>query len=145
MKTLFCLLLLSANAHALESLPAAPTPVAVTQPVFHAMDWTLAGALYTSHAADYMSTEKCVHDPVRCDEKVLPQALVHRNGAFGVYEFATASLEVYGAYRLAKMGHPRLARIAQSINVGLTTRTVADNYVLAFHTPRQTGLVPFRR
>jgi hypothetical protein len=125
------LLCLTPPAHAESSLPSAPTPVAA--PVFTATDWSISAALFATHTADYLSTEQCVHG-IRCHETTLPQWLVHRDGLFAAYEFTTASLETYGAYRLAKMGHPRIARVIQAVNVGYTSKIVAHNYELAWHS-----------
>jgi hypothetical protein len=126
-------LLFALTVHAESSLPSAPTPVAA--PMFTATDWSISAALFATHTADYLSTEQCVHG-VRCHESTLPQALVHRDGLFAAYEFGTASLEVYGAYRLTRMGHPKLARIVQAVNVSYTAKIVAHNYELSWHTPR---------
>jgi hypothetical protein len=129
-----CLLVLfSLPVHAESNLPSAPTPVAA--PVFTATDWGISGALFATHVGDYLSTEQCIHG-TRCREAVLPQFLVHRDGLFAAYEFSTASLEVYGAYRLTKMGHPKLARLAQVVNLSYTAKMVAHNYELTWHTPR---------
>jgi hypothetical protein len=126
------LLCLTLRAHAeSSSLPESPKPHAV----FTKTDWVLAAGVYATHVGDYLSTESCVHG-TRCREEILPQALVHRGGAFAAYEFGTASLEVLGQYEMTKLGHPRLARAIQSLNITFTTRTVANNYELAWHTPR---------
>jgi hypothetical protein len=125
------LLLCLTALHARAELPNAPAP----QHVFSKTDWALSAGVFATHSADFLSTEQCIHG-TRCKEVVLPQFLVHRDGLFAAYEFATASLEVYGAYELAKRGHPRMARVVQAVNVSLTARTAADNYRLAWHTPR---------
>jgi hypothetical protein len=127
------LLCLTLRAHAESSpLPEAPKP----RPVFTAVDWSLSAALFATHVGDYLSTEQCVHHVDRCHEAELPNALVRRDGLFAVYEFSTATAEAYGAYKLAKMGHPRLARWVQLVNVGYTSKIVAHNYELSWHTPR---------
>lgn len=135
-------LCLTAGAHA-APLPEAPSIsssqqfTVITQrprPVFTATDWSISAALMATHVGDYLSTEACIHG-VRCREVVLPQALVHRNGLFAAYEFGTASLETLAQWELSKHGHRRLLRAAQLINVGMTARTVADNYQLCWRTP----------
>jgi hypothetical protein len=125
------LLCLTLRAHAASSLPEAPKPHAV----FSKIDWALAAGVYGTHLTDYLSTEQCIHG-TRCREVVLPQALVHRDGLFAAYEFGTASLEVLGQYEMTKLGHPRLARIIQAVNISYTARVVANNYELSWHTPR---------
>jgi hypothetical protein len=131
---LIAVLLCASAAHAASSLPEAPTPVSA--PVFSKVDWSLSAALFATHVGDYLSTEQCVHHVDRCHEAELPNALVRRDGLFAVYEFSTATAEAYGAYKLAKMGHPRLARIIQAVNISYTARVVANNYELSWHTPR---------
>jgi hypothetical protein len=124
-------LLCASAAHAASSLPEAPKP----HPVFTATDWSISAALFATHTADYLSTEQCIHG-VRCHEAVLPQFLVHRDGLFAAYEFTTASLEVLGAYELTKMGHRRLARLAQTVNISYTSKMVAHNYELSWASLR---------
>jgi hypothetical protein len=127
MKTLITVALLAAcGASSLAETPAK-------------LDLTLDAGLYATHVGDYLSTEQCIHGN-RCKEAVLPQALVHRNGLFAAYEFSTASLEVYGAYRLTKLGHPKLARVIQAVNISYTARVVANNYELTWRTPHMTGV-----
>lgn len=141
MKLIAAVLLgLSACVASAESMSLPVAPEAVKAPrVFKAADWSLTAALYASHAADYLSTEQCVHG-ARCREVVLPQFLVHRNGLFAAYEFATASLETAGAYELSKHGHRGLARVIQSVNVSYTAKVVAHNYELGWQAPTQHGL-----
>jgi hypothetical protein len=96
------------------------------------VDWSLAGSVYASHAGDWTSTEECIRRPYyQCHEAQLPNALVHNKVGFAAYEFGTASLEVYGQYWLTKHGHRTVARIAQTVNVGVTVGVDAHNYVLA--------------
>jgi hypothetical protein len=132
LRAALCALLLCLVPHlrAETSLPVAPVPAHT----FTAVDWSLSATLYATHVADYLTTESCVHG-TRCREVVLPQFLVHRSGLFAAYEFSTASLEVYGAYKLNKMGHRRLARLAQVVNISYTSKIVAHNCEVSWRTP----------
>lgn len=120
---------LATYAHA-SDLPNAPKP----KPVFSKVDWTISADLLATHVGDYLSTEQCIHG-TRCHEGILPEGLVHNKSAFAAYEFATAGLEVFGAYELTKHGHRRMAEAAQLVNIGFTVRTVTDNYELSWRTP----------
>jgi hypothetical protein len=120
---------------AAHALPSAPTPV-THQHVFTATDWALSVGVFATHAADYLSTEQGVREPSRFREANLPQALVHSHVGLAAYEFASAGLEVWGAYELTKMGHRRMARVVQAVNIGYTAKTVTRNYEIDWSAPK---------
>ena len=123
--------LLSNAAHA-APLPEAPT----SQPVFHAVDWTLAAYVVATHAGDYLSTEQGVREPARFREEQLPQALVHSHLGLAAYEAGTATLEVLAYWEMIRHGHRRMpARVVQAVNVGYTARVVAGNYEIDWSYP----------
>ena len=124
------MLLCTIAAHASE-LPMAPT----AQHVFRTADWTISAALVSTHVGDYLSTEQALRVPTRAHEAVLPEVLVRSHVGLAVYEFTTAGLEILAAYEVSKHGHRRLAMLAQSVNIGLTARTVDHNYELNWLTP----------
>jgi hypothetical protein len=119
------------NAHAASSpLPEGPKPHAV----FTKTDWALSAGIFATRAADYLSTMQGVREPARFREASLPQVLVHNHIGFASYEFASASLEVLGAYELSKMGHKRIARVVLAVNVGYIAKCAANNYELDWHS-----------
>jgi hypothetical protein len=110
------------------------------------LDLTLAGGVLGSHAGDWASTEECLRRPyAQCHEAQLPNALVHNKVGFAAYELSTASLEVLAQYELTKHGHRKLARLAQSLNVGYTTEVVIHNYSLAGHEEQFTAGFDWRQ
>lgn len=101
------------------------------------VDYTLWASVVGVHAADYITTEKCVHtSQVQeaagyagiCHEALLPDALVENKAGFAAYEAATAGAEIYLQVLLEKHHHARIARIAQLANVVGSAFVVAHNY-----------------
>jgi hypothetical protein len=139
----FALLFICASAHAVESLPNAPTPITV--PVFHRVDWSISATLVATHIGDYLSTRQALKVPTRAREAVLPENLVRSQVGFAAYEAATAGLEIYAQYELTRHGHRRIARCAQLVNIGFTVRTVESNYRLNWTAPNLSNprLRPF--
>ena len=124
------LLCLTLRAHAASSLPEAPKPHAV----FSKIDWALSAGVFAAHAGDYLSTEQGMREPNRFRESNLSQSLAYSHVGLATYEFATAGLEVFGAYELCKLGHPRIGRIVQAVNIGYTSKVVARNYQIDWKT-----------
>jgi hypothetical protein len=100
-------------------------------------EYSLWGSLVASHAADWMTTEKCLHTSQEresagfvgtCHEAFLPNALVENKVGFGFYEAATAAAEIRAQYLLKKHHHGRIAFLAQVANVAGTAYVVAHNY-----------------
>jgi hypothetical protein len=132
--TMLAVLLSVGTAYAEPSastLPDAPAAQAHRVPVFHVVDWTLAGSIATARFLDWTSTEECGRRPYgQCHEANLPNALVHNAPAFALYEAGTASLEIWGQYELTKLGHRKLARTLQAVNLSYMGKIVGHNYVL---------------
>jgi hypothetical protein len=136
-KTLLTLLTLAftvGSAHAEPSastLPDAPAAQVHRVPVFHAVDWTLAGSIAATRFLDFSSTEECLRRPyIQCHEANLPNALVHNKVGFALYETACTAGLVFAQYELTKLGHRRLARIGQAVNLSYMGKIVGHNYVL---------------
>lgn len=136
---LVCLLCASAYAES-SSLPSAPTPIAVKQPVFTTVDWSLAASVIAARTLDWTSTEECLRRPyAQCHEVELPNSLVHNKVGFAGFEAAMSAVSIFGQYEMTRRGHLKLARIAQAIDVGVMAHTVARNYQLDT-TPPLTGM-----
>ena len=125
------LLFISPIAARASELPMVPT----AQHVFRTADWTISAALVSTHVGDYLSTEQALRVPARAHEAVLPESLVRSHVGLAAYEAGTASLEILAYREMLKRHHRRLAMLAQSVNIGLTARTVDHNYELNWLTP----------
>jgi hypothetical protein len=114
-----------------STLPDAPAAQVHHVPVFHAVDWTLAGSVAATRFLDWTSTEECGRRPYgQCHEANLPNALVHNKVGFALYETACTAGLVFAQYELTKLGHRRLARIGQAVNLSYMGKIVGHNYVL---------------
>jgi hypothetical protein len=156
MKTFFVVLavvlalVLSTSAGISADLPETPgmglvAPSALTsggarQPIVRPpslVDYSLVTSLVAAHAADWITTEKCLrtseaqvragHSGI-CHEALLPNALVENKAGFAAYEATTAGAEIYTQYLLEKHHHRRIARLAQVANIAGTAYVVAHNY-----------------
>jgi hypothetical protein len=119
---------------------APPTVSHVRSPIVRPpslIDYSLVMSLVASHAADYITTEKCLRTsqvqeragyPGVCHEALLPNALIENKPAFAAYEATTAGAEIYAQYLMEKHHHRRIARLAQLANIAGTTYVVAHNY-----------------
>jgi hypothetical protein len=132
--TILAIMLSVGSAHAEPSastLPDAPAAQVHRVPVFHAVDWTLAGSIAATRFLDFSSTEECLRRPyIQCHEANLPNALVHNKVGFALYETACTAGLVFAQYELTKLGHKRLARIGQAVNLSYMGKIVGHNYVL---------------
>ena len=121
--TLLVLGLLTARSYAQTPLNPSGT--------FTATDYALAGGVAASHLLDWASTEECIRRPyAQCHEAQLPNALVHNKVGFAAYETTTAAAETFGQYELTRLGHRKLARFVQSLNITVSFAVVAHNYRL---------------
>jgi hypothetical protein len=120
---------LTLRAEPSTTLPSAPTPVQAKAPhTFGLIDYSLASGVVIVNAMDWSTTEECERRPYQqCHEAVLNTSLVKSKVGFGFYKAATAGLEVYGAYYLARHGHRRLARLSQVAVIAFTLRTDLHN------------------
>jgi hypothetical protein len=138
--TILAIMLSVGSAHAEPSastLPDAPAAQVHRVPVFHAVDWTLAGSIAATRFLDWTSTEECLRRSyIQCHEANLPNALVHNKVGFSLYETACTAGLVFAQHELTKLGHKRLARIGQAVDFALTAHSVINNYHLDT-TPRR--------
>jgi hypothetical protein len=132
--TMLAVLLSVGTAYAepsVSTLPDAPAAQVHHVPVFHEVDWTLAGSVAATRFLDWTSTEECGRRPYgQCHEANLPNALVHNKVGFALYETACTAGLVFAQYELTKLGHRRLARIGQAVNLSYMGKIVGHNYVL---------------
>jgi hypothetical protein len=140
---------LSTQAGFADELPAAPemafvqpSQVAAQKPApplkrISWVEYSLYSGVIATHAADWATTERCVHLSQEqekagliglCHEAVLPSALVESKMGLVAYETTTAGLEIYSQYELTKLHHRRMARVAQLANIAGTAYVVAHNY-----------------
>ena len=127
------------SSSALPALEAAAAPAYVLTPIsapahriaeprLHLLDWSGIAAAAALRVLDYTSTEAALEHPQYLREAVLPNALVHNKPAFAAFQAGTVALN-YGAYRLLIRHHLRsLARISQTVYVGILSGQVARNY-----------------
>ena len=92
---------------------------------FNAYDYIVYGGIVGYRLGDYFTTENGLkHGAV---EGELPAALVESKPGFAAYSLGLAALEISGSVYLHKHHHQRLARIADTVSVGMGVRTDIKN------------------